>query len=83
MIINYEVKQILSPELINLYSLEYGNQMWGVCNLTKKKIGKKCASCKSSLVKKAYRPITNKSNRMDRICIQCIEELKKAKEDSA
>ncbi|KKM06115.1 hypothetical protein LCGC14_1747350 [marine sediment metagenome] len=78
--INYEVKKILSPEIVGLSSIEYGEQLWAVSNLTKKKIGKGCAICSSELGKKAYRPTTNKSNRMDRICIPCIEKLKGDKE---
>lgn len=73
----YKLIKILSPEIVALDSLEYGTQVWAVSNLTKRHKDDNCGICTSKVGDKAYRPATNKSNRMIRICISCIEELKK------
>ena len=79
MIMEYKLIQILSPELVALSSNKYGTQLWGVANLTKKHKDDNCAICNLKVGSKAYRPTTNKSNRMERICIPCIEKLKEDK----
>lgn len=77
--IEYELIKILSPEIVVLDSFEYGTQIWVVSNLTKKHKDDNCGICTSKVGNKAYRPTTNKSNRMIRICISCIGDLKKEK----
>ncbi len=73
---DYNLIEILSPELVVLGSDEYGTQMWGLSNLTKKHSGDECVMCNGQVGKKAYRPATNKYNRASRICINCVEGLK-------
>lgn len=73
---DYNLIGILSPEIVSLDSDKYGTQVWAVSNLTKKHKDDKCAMCEGRVGNKAYRPTTNKYNRGDRICIQCIEGLK-------
>lgn len=73
---DYKLIEVLSPELVCLYSERYGKQIWGVANLTKKHNSDNCAMCDMIVGKKAFRPTTNKDNRGSRICIQCIEGLK-------
>ena len=82
MITEYKLMDILASELVGLYSEKYGKQLWGVVNLTKKHKDDDCAICELKVGSKAYRPTTNKSNRMDRICIPCIERLKQKEESS-
>ncbi len=77
---DYKLIEVLSPELVVLGSDDYGTQMWGVCNLTKKHSGDECVMCGGLVGKKAYRPATNKYNRGSRICIRCVEGLKCVKE---
>ncbi len=71
----FNVLNILSESIVHLNTTE-GNQVWCKANMTKKKIGKPCWECKESIGKEAYSPITNKSNRMERICLNCIEKAK-------
>ena len=76
--IEYKLIQVLSPEIVGLYSDEYGKQLWAVANLTKKHKDDRCPICDLKVGDRAYRPTTNKSNRMKRICIPCIESIKPA-----
>jgi hypothetical protein len=54
----------------------YGQQLWTLGRYIgrKKRKPKSCAGCGKLLEKKeeVWRPITNVSNRMDRICLTCI-----------
>ncbi len=74
----FNILSIMSEDLVSL-DTDYGTQVWGIANMTKKKIGMPCWECRKPIGKKAYRPITNKSNRMDRICLKCIEMAKTPK----
>jgi hypothetical protein len=51
-----------------------GEQMWHPCKLKK---NKDCFRCDNAIGKggNAYRPITNASNRMHRLCPSCVEKL--------
>ncbi len=62
---DYKVEKILSEETVVLSS-KYGTQIWDLVKLRKNKI---CEQTKIELPKgsKAFRPITNGYNRMDRI----------------
>ncbi len=71
----YNVKEILSEEIVVLESENYGVQIWSLSNLTKKHKGSSCHICGKIVGDKAYRPATNLGNRMERICINCIKEL--------
>ncbi len=71
----FSILNVMSESLVHLNTIE-GNQVWSKSNMTKKKIGKLCWECKEPIGKEAYRPITNKSNRMERICLNCIEKAK-------
>lgn len=54
--------------VIKSVSAKYGVQLWTLGRMTKKKVGKPCYLCENKIEKMAYRPITNLSNRMQRIC---------------
>ncbi len=75
---SYELVQILSDELIALDSIHYGQQLWCLANITKKKIDTPCSMCEGKLSKKSYRNLTNAYNRGDRICVNCVKRLKSA-----
>lgn len=45
----------------------YGRQVWVVSKL-RSRAGDPCAQCGNPVGAVAYRPLTNKQNRMDRIC---------------
>lgn len=47
---------------------EYGRQVWGLANITYKHAHDACELCGGMVGNKGYRPITNKGNRMKRIC---------------
>jgi len=57
-------------EGLMLTSSEYGRQIWAVSKLTRKHNGDKCTVCGQPVGEYAYRPITNLSNRMMRICLR-------------
>jgi hypothetical protein len=46
----------------------YGMQIWSLCRMTKKHKDDKCVICGLNVGEQAYRPLTNKGNRMLRIC---------------
>ena len=50
----------------------YGRQLWVRCVLRTRKV---CLNCWTYIEPKqrGYRPITNGQNRMDRLCVHCIE----------
>jgi hypothetical protein len=50
---------------------EFGRQVWEVAKLTKKYQGRKCCECGRPLGLRAYRPISNLNNRMERMCLRC------------
>ena len=71
----FNILNIMSKDLVVL-DTNYSNQVWSKSNITKKKIGQPCWECRRPIGKEAYRPTTNKSNRMERICLNCIERAK-------
>jgi len=73
----YKLKEALSEELVVLESDKFKVQMWGLSRLTKRHRGDSCAICEENVGDKAYRPATNLGNRMERICVNCINRLKK------
>lgn len=64
---NLSVERV-SDELLKTECTQYGIQLWSLGRLTKNKQGKACYLCELPLRGVAYRPITNLSNRMKRIC---------------
>lgn len=48
---------------------EYGPQVWSLVKLRTRK-GDRCAICGLRVGEQAYRPVTNRGNRMMRICIR-------------
>ncbi len=68
----YKVVERPGEGLAILVSI-YGRQLWAKGKMRVHK-STKCAICEQCVGKFAYRPITNLSNRMNRICIPCIEK---------
>ena len=63
----YKINKVEDGLLVTTHST-YGTQLWSQANLTKKYQDKFCVICEKRLGKIAYSPITNKGNRMVRIC---------------
>ena len=57
---------------------QFGTQVWTLSKMTRKYQNDECAICNIVIGKKAYRPITNLSNRMKRICISHGQDLGKS-----
>lgn len=76
----YSIIKILSTELIAIISID-GQQLFSFGRLTKKKREENCTTCRINFCelgdvgKKAWRPITNKGNRMERMCVNCMTSL--------
>jgi hypothetical protein len=71
---NYRVVRKLSDGLLVLLSDLFGQQMWGKGKVTKRiRETRNCVLCEGNLGEQAYRPITNKGNRYERICVKCLE----------
>ena len=70
----YIIQSIVSDELIGTISMQYGRQLWAAAKLTKKHKNDKCAVCNGPVGDIAFRPITNASNRMHRICLKHLDE---------
>lgn len=66
----YMIVKIFNEMMIGTDHPEYGRQLWGLAKLTKKHKGDLCAMCGLSVGTVAFRPSTNKSNRMKRICVR-------------
>jgi hypothetical protein len=50
----------------------FGRQCWTKAKITKRvRESRLCVMCKGPLGNKAFRPITNGNNRMERICLEC------------
>jgi len=66
----------LSDELIGIIDEKYGKQLWVLIKLRKPH---KCQNCEDNLKigDYAWRPLTNLSNRMERLCLQCGNFLAK------
>jgi hypothetical protein len=75
MAVVYTFAKRLSATLVGLSS-QYGEQLWAAITLRK---NKDCFVCEIAMPRggKAYRPITNGDNRMDRLCVSCVERLEK------
>jgi len=72
----YRIVFHTSKELIRICSIEYGAQLWALTNQVTRK-NHKCGICGKRIHRgkdKAYRPLTNLGNRMDRICLNCGNE---------
>jgi len=59
-----------SEGLMLTYHFKYGQQLWCKSKMTSRHSKNKCLICGDMVGNKAYRPITNKSNRMKRICLK-------------
>ena len=60
--------------LLFIESKKYGRQLWSHGKTTYKKRASPCAICGSAISIWAYRPVSNASNRMERICENCGEK---------
>lgn len=70
---HYDWIQTFSDGIEILTGFPHGTQMWAECTIRK---DKQCVLCGCDLKKeKAYRPITNRGNRMERICLECIQKM--------
>lgn len=58
-------------------SAEYGFQVWalGSTNVRKDHICVLCVRRVKAGTEKMYRPLTNRGNRMDRICEKCVSNF--------
>lgn len=70
----YTLIKRLSDDLVGLSSYDYGRQLWSKCKVRKQH---RCRGCGKSFPvgSEMYRPITNKRNRMKRICEGCIRGM--------
>ena len=70
----YKLTGALNEGVVRLESHQYGTQLW-----TRGRARKdcRCAGCSKNIAKKSDRfaPITNGYNRMERLCIRCVERL--------
>ena len=57
-------------ELLGIWSRAYGKQLWAEARMTRVHRGDECAICGDSVGGRAYRPSSNLSNRMQRICMK-------------
>jgi len=64
----YIIKEVPIEGWLIIDSVHYGRQIWTLSKMTKKHKSDACAICQEIVGDKAYRPITNQSNRMKRIC---------------
>lgn len=65
----YEVQGIPSPGVLLISSSEWGVQIWNRARMRTHKTSP-CAICGVEVGVEAYRPVTNLSNRMHRICLR-------------
>jgi hypothetical protein len=70
----YILVRTLSDGLVGLSSYDYGRQLWSRCKTRKQH---KCRVCGGlfPVGSTMYRPLTNKGNRMERICENCIRHM--------
>jgi len=66
----YQITLIPNDSLLITVHPEYGQQLWSTSRMTKLHNRDRCAICGAVVGSQAYRPITNKSNRMERICLR-------------
>lgn len=70
----YEVVKILSDGVVAINHERYGRQLWSKSKLTKRHKNDACAICGLSVGDTAFRPVTNKGNRYERICTRHFEQ---------
>jgi hypothetical protein len=51
----------------------FGQKLWALCKTRSRKTNE-CVLCGNTVGSLSYRPITNGGNRMDRICVKCVEK---------
>ena len=71
----YRLNEKPGEGIARIHSIYWGIQLWCLTNTNVRK-DHICAFCNRIIKKgkeKAYRPITNLGNRMDRICETCLE----------
>ena len=71
MIDDYEIVKKLNDEVIGVTHWRWGFQLWTLGHMTKQIATESCVICSGPLKDKAFRPITNASNRRRRICQEC------------
>ena len=72
----YQIAKRVSGGVIVTDSAEFGSQMWSLMTRPMYK-NRQCANCGKSISRStdpAYRPITNRGNRADRICVPCVKK---------
>lgn len=74
----YRVVDIPGDGLLVTSHPHYERQLWGLVKLRGKQ-GCPCAMCAHDVGTHAYRPITNKGNRMDRICTRHVAVRRRAR----
>jgi hypothetical protein len=62
--------EVLADGIIRTNHHEYGSQIWSRSKLTRRHKDDRCAQCGLKVGDVALRPVTNKSNRMKRICLR-------------
>ena len=77
----YRCVGTLGDNILRLESDRYGLQLWPRAKLRK---AKGCSVCRKTIQPKqdAFLPITNGYNRMERICWECGQKLRRAFEVS-
>ena len=69
----YKIARYVADGILRVLSTHEGIQLWVLTNTVVRK-DHKCALCEKTILKgkeRAYLPITNLNNRMDRICPEC------------
>lgn len=67
---DYTIVEFLSEDMMGTWHPEFGKQLWVKSKMTRKHNKDKCAICDLIVGKQAFRPLTNKDNRMMRICLR-------------
>lgn len=73
----YKIVRKIDEGLYLLRHPRWGQQIWELSKLTKKKLKQSCSQCRENLTLYSYRPLTNGGNRMERICERCLQEQRK------
>jgi len=72
----YKIARYVAKGILRVLSTYEGIQLWVLTNQPVRK-NHKCVLCEKTISKgeeRAYLPITNLNNRMDRICVECGKE---------
>jgi hypothetical protein len=64
---------VLGDGIIGTSHPEYGVQIWARSRLTYRHKNDRCAQCGLPVGNIALRPVTNKANRMERICLRHLD----------